>query len=317
MTDEGDGYPWGRIRVAVEAVVVVALVSALAGVAYRHQDGPTDSIATRRLVDGARGSFVFDGAAAVAEHPVRTWFLAPEGDASTARILVVIPGAQRNAEDYRDDWDDLVTGHDVIVLVPELLREDYTDEQYNLANLLDRDGEVTASDATTFAAVDALVARVAEDVGAHITRYDLFGHSAGAQFVHRMVEYDGGRIDRAVAANAGWYTVPDPDLPFPYGLDGGPDDEVANGDAFARDLVVLLGADDIDPEDDYLRHDEGSDRQGNTRLERGLTFYREARLAAAALDADFAWRLDVVPGVAHNHTEMAAAAAALLFASGD
>ena len=50
--------------------------------------------------------------------------------------------------------------------------------------------------------------------------YALYGHSAGGQFVHRYVAFaDAPRMESAVAANSGWYTMPD-DGAFPYGWGG-------------------------------------------------------------------------------------------------
>ena len=51
--------------------------------------------------------------------------------------------------------------------------------------------------------------------------YNMFGHSAGAQFVHRFIQFKPlSRVDKAVSANAGWYTLPDTTIDFPYGLKG-------------------------------------------------------------------------------------------------
>jgi hypothetical protein len=115
-----------------------------------------------------------------------------------------------------------------------------------------------------------------------------------------------------VAANAGWYTVVDGNVRFPYGLDGAPvgDREIAA--ALASNLVVLLGADDIESDDGNLRHDAQTDAQGRTRLDRGLYFYRAGRQTADDRSLPFRWQLSVVPGIGHSHTEMARAAAPIL-----
>lgn len=48
----------------------------------------------------------------------------------------------------------------------------------------------------------------------------LFGHSAGAQFSHRLTAVeDPGIFEAALAANAGWYTLPTLQKHFPEGLD--------------------------------------------------------------------------------------------------
>ena len=50
-------------------------------------------------------------------------------------------------------------------------------------------------------------------------------------------------------------------------------------------------------------------RQGNTRFERGRAFYEAGKELAAKLDADFRWRLVIVPDVAHEHARMSVTAA--------
>jgi hypothetical protein len=184
---------------------------------------------------------------------------------------------------------------------------------YNLGGVVDDDGEVNDPSAWTFGFVEKLFTEVVQASGSDAETYDLFGHSAGAQFVHRFVELaDHPHLGTAIAANAGWYLVPDDDQSFPYGLHGIPPDEEDLEAAFDSRLVVLLGADDVDEEADYLRHDEGSDAQGLNRLDRGLSFFSKARSTAEDHTFDFAWSMEVVPGVAHDHTLMSRAAAVLL-----
>ena len=53
----------------------------------------------------------------------------------------------------------------------------------------------------------------------------MFGHSAGAQFVHRFVMFaPGPNLRTAISANAGWYTTLEENVAFPYGLKDAPVD---------------------------------------------------------------------------------------------
>ena len=154
---------------------------------------------------------------------------------------------------------------------------------------------------------------VVADVHSKAKDYALFGHSAGAQFVHRFIEFQPDHRARvAVAANAGWYTTPEDSVGFPYGLANSAVRESAMGPAFASNLIILLGADDIDPESESLRRDAESDAQGTNRLERGRHFFLTSRETAAEHSLPFGWRLTVVPGVDHSHTDMATAAASVI-----
>jgi hypothetical protein len=117
-------------------------------------------------------------------------------------------------------------------------------------------------------------------------------------------------VSTTVAANAGWYTMPDESADFPYGLDALPTPSVDLRALFGRDLVVLLGSDDVETEN--LRRDRGANAQGSTRYQRGLSFFARGRAAAEEDALDFRWRLVVVPGVAHDHVAMSAAAVELI-----
>jgi hypothetical protein len=155
---------------------------------------------------------------------------------------------------------------------------------------------------------------VREATGNRSDRYFLYGHSAGAQFVHRMVMLmPEARFATALAANAGSYTMSDFEVGYPFGLKGAPVDAGKLRAAFERPLVVLLGEEDDDPKDPNLPDAGAARRQGAHRLARGRAFFARAEGVARELDAHFAWRLETVPGVGHDHERMARAASRLLF----
>ena len=248
----------------------------------------------------------------VLAYPVRVAYSMPP-HAQNAHVLIVIPGAQRNAADYLADWHEQDLAQNTTVLVPELPRDEFSENTYNLGAVVDEEGNDRDPELWTYNFVERLFDQVVDSTGSSATTYDLFGHSAGAQFVHRYVELGvHPHLGTAIAANAGWYLMPDDDQPFPYGLHGIPPDENDLRDAFDSHLMVLLGADDIDEEGDLLRHDTGSDQQGRTRLDRGLSFFSRARTTADQQGFSFAWSLVVVPGAAHDHSLMAGAAAELV-----
>ncbi|GAA4081878.1 hypothetical protein GCM10023066_12350 [Nocardioides kongjuensis] len=243
---------------------------------------------------------------------VPVWYLI-HGSPADAQIVLVLTGTDRNAEDYRSDWEDLTPTPDLLVLVPEFSKEDFPSEQYNLGGLENPSG-ADPQHSLTFGTLNQIVERGKVRTGATDTRYSVFGHSAGAQFAARLVEFaPSNALEAVVAANPGWYTMPDDDQPFPYGLSGIDLDENDLGAAFATNFTLMLGADDIDEEDPNLRHDDGSDSQGDNRLERGLAYFGVARRTAAKYRDPFAWGLVVVPEVSHDHHAMAAAAAPYLF----
>lgn len=120
------------------------------------------------------------------------------------------------------------------------------------------------------------------------------------------------RADRVVAANAGWYTLPDLGTPWPFGLGDLELDEATLRRAFARPLDVLLGSEDTDPRHRTLNRSPEVSKQGPHRFARGVNFFTQARAAASRLGTPFAWRLAQVGGVGHDSERMAPEALRLL-----
>jgi len=121
----------------------------------------------------------------------------------------------------------------------------------------------------------------------------------------------GPRLQRAVAANGGWYAFPTDDVDWPYGLRGAPPG-IDLAAALEAPLTVLLGDADTDATHPSLRHTPEADRQGQHRFERGQRFYAGALQAAASRGLRFGWSCAVAPGVAHDNARAARYAVPLL-----
>jgi hypothetical protein len=142
----------------------------------------------------------------------------------------------------------------------------------------------------------------------------MYGHSAGGQVVHRMVTFGwSGRIELAVAANAGAYCMPVRDEPFPFGLDGAPLDDASLRSVFARPMIVLLGDRDVNPQDEHLPKEPAAMRQGPHRFARGHRYLEVARREAERLRVSCAWRIAIAAGIAHDGGGMVPFAARELF----
>lgn len=146
-------------------------------------------------------------------------------------------------------------------------------------------------------------------------KYDLFGHSAGGQILHRFaIFYNSSKVDRILASNSGWYTVPDFDTRFPTGLDDAPVTSDQVKQSFSKKLVVFLG--ELDNENETRGHlvkNERMNKQGLHRLERGSYFFDFSKKQAHAMGADFVWQKVIVPDVGHDYRRMSLAAANYLY----
>ena len=251
--------------------------------------------------------------------PLRAFYHAPDGLPADAPVMIVLHGVNRDADRYLIQWRPLADRHRFLLVVPEFSQGNFPgDDGYILGNF--DPARPDESQVLSFHAIEPLFDAVRARFGNTSAGYHIFGHSAGAQFTHRMLYFvKDSRAIRAVAANAGWYTLPRHDLEFPYGLKGTPVGEDALRCALGRQLLILLGTGDTDPNHRFLRNTPETIAQGPHRLARGHTFLKEGRAAAAAADAPLGWRLQEVAGVGHSNEGMAIAATALLFgqAGGD
>ena len=119
------------------------------------------------------------------------------------------------------------------------------------------------------------------------------------------------KADLISAANSGWYTLPDKDVNFSYGLGKIPEASYDLKTAFAKPVVILLGEEDV-IRSKVLRKTPEADAQGQNRLERGMNFFNVCEAKAAELNTDFTWILRTVPGVGHDGTGMAQGAVPLI-----
>lgn len=230
-------------------------------------------------------------------------------------IVIVMHGASRDAPRYYNDWRALAEAQGFIAVVPYLSNKDFPGSaHYNLGNVFSQDTGKQREEADwTFSLIEPLFDEVVKRVGGEQEDYVLYGHSAGSQFVHRFMYYvPEARVSKFIAANAGWYTMPDFSIDYPYGLkDSGiePDDMAA---IYAKPLVLLQGNADTDKNADKLRKTPEAERQGANRLERGMAMHRVGIAKAEELGAEFNWQLLIVEGADHDNAKMAPAAATLI-----
>jgi hypothetical protein len=242
--------------------------------------------------------------------PVRVYV--PEAAEDNTPIVIVMHGASRDAPRYYADWRAVAAEHGFVAVVPYFSKDAFDGSaRYNLGHVFDPDTRERQPEATwTYSAVEPLFDAVVAKLGGRQTHYTLYGHSAGSQFAHRFLYFvPEARVSRAILANAGWYTMPDFGVAWPYGLAGSGVTEDVLAGYFARDVVVLLGDADTVREDDTLRKTPEAELQGRDRYNRGHTFYRVGKARAEVLDVAFGWRLQEVPGAAHSNAAMTPAAA--------
>jgi pimeloyl-ACP methyl ester carboxylesterase len=181
---------------------------------------------------------------------------------------LVIPGAGRDGDEYRDAWIDVAEASSVLVAGLTCPEADYDFAAYQMGGVTkdlvirnmplgpngqmpdvmhqrDEDISFTISnrpDERIFDDLDRNFGLIAAASKSSQTTYDAFGHSAGGQILHRLALFHPRpKVNRIIAANAGLYTQPDLALTQPAGMkDSG---VTADGlrAAFAEHFTLLPG----------------------------------------------------------------------------
>lgn len=223
-----------------------------------------------------------------------------------ARMLFVLHGVLRNADEYRDHTAPLADRCDALLVAPKFDKERFPSRAYQRGGILREDGTAAPPAEWTYALVPQLAARMRELAARPAMPYWILGHSAGGQFVMRMSAFQATGAERLVAANPGTDLFPLRSRPFGYGFGGLPD-ELANDDRIraylAAPLTVYLGTADDVPDENFETSENGM-AQGGGRHQRGLACYWTAKTVAELRGWDFGWRLVEAPGVGHDHEKM-------------
>jgi poly(3-hydroxybutyrate) depolymerase len=242
------------------------------------------------------GSFTFAEPPG-ADAPMTVWYYRPRTLRAGAQIVFVMHGSSRTAQAARDIGAVYGRRQGSVVLAPEFSERHYPGDTYAFGNMADPRGQLLAESRWGLSAIEHLFDAVRQATGLTTLSYDIVGHSAGGQFVHRLVLFvPGARFRRAVASSPGRYAFPSLTVAFPYGLHGTAIDSAALVHALSRDFVLVLG--DRDTED-RTREPEAMS-QGRNRFARGLRFFAAATETANQFSAPLAWRLVILHGADHS-----------------
>lgn len=278
----------------------------LAGLSPARATASPTARPVRRMFRGWRGP------------PLPVWSYRPADLPDTAPVLFIMHGVQRDADRYLSEWQAVAEQNRFIAVCPEFSSENFPGAlNYNLGGVLDRNGQPRPVELWSYSAIASMFDWLVAEEELVTPEFDLFGHSAGAQFAHRFRAFAApAKLRRVIAANAGWYTFPDLDIAWPLGLAGAPGGRQTLIDWLAADMNVLLGTADTDPNHSSLNRDPPQMLQGPHRLARGMNFFAAGQAAAQALAVPFGWSIDYAPGIAHDNGGMASFAARRLFGPG-
>ena len=231
-------------------------------------------------------------------------------------VLFVHHGVGRNGASYRDYWLPLAEQFQLLVIAIEFPEAGFPDYlRYHFGNMRNEDGSPNPREQWTYGIVPRLFDALRAAGVTRRERYGMFGHSAGGQFVHRLLSFGyRDRVAAAVSANAGTYAMPDLSVPWPFGLGETELTPESLVDMLNFPLAVMAGTEDTKTTGRYFPKGPRSLRQGETRYHRAQTYVRLGHEAAAALGTKCAWSVMDVPGIGHDGHGMSIAAAPVLAA---
>jgi hypothetical protein len=222
-------------------------------------------------------------------------------------LLLVFHGAQRDAQDYRDFARPLADRLCTLVIAPLFDRKRFPSWRYQRGGIVNEAGRVQSPRDFTGRFVLDLVDWARKQEGRDLP-YSLIAHSAGGQFLDRLVAFVPNQAKRVVIANPGTYVLPSLTVDAPYGLGkvySGAEGEAQLRRYLQQPLTIYLGQ--ADDRDDEQNNTAEARAQGASRHERGLRMFNAGQSLAKDRGWTFNWRLVELPGVGHSASKMLAA----------
>tara|TARA_X000000950_G_scaffold92099_1_gene115948 strand:+ start:7352 stop:8191 length:840 start_codon:yes stop_codon:yes gene_type:complete len=229
------------------------------------------------------------------------------------QVLFVIHGNSRNADNYLETWIKLAKNHNYAIFAPHFKRSQFI--SFNTLQMSTSSGRIRDDENLYLNnSIDLLFEYIKPLFNLNQKSYDIYGHSAGAQFVHRYLLFSNKpKVNKAVAANAGWYTFLDGSN-FPYGINNPPiefnSQNVIN--FLNMDLHIHIGSEDTDISSS-VNQSKGANNQGLNRFQRANNFFNYTTKIVEKNDLNYNWSFLVVDGVDHSNSRMSKAAAKVIF----
>ena len=159
------------------------------------------SSTTNLFDDNNHGVFEFNDYQPLADKPFNIHFYLPTSvDRTNAPILFIFPGMNRNADDYLETWIPLAEQYSIMVFSFEFSDYYYPNStSYQLGYVRDFNNNFTNEDIWTFSLIEPVFDRIKNDLDYIGNQFNMFGHSAGAQFVHRYLQFKpNSRINKSL-----------------------------------------------------------------------------------------------------------------------
>lgn len=247
------------------------------------------------------GRFVFHDSTPGVNKTIPVYYYIPRGSDASTPVVFLMHGTTRKAQSQWRAFLDEAMKYNFILLAPQFGYDQYSSMEYHLGNIMSTRGQIVPRQQWTYSSIERIFDYVKASTGNRSERYYILGHSAGGQFVHRMVmAYPEARIEKAFASNAGFYTFPDETLYYPYGLKLTHITETSLRQTYAVDLTILLGMNDTATTGQYVPQSEEALAQGAHRYARGKNYFVQSKALARRSGSSYNWKKIEVPDVGHS-----------------
>ncbi len=250
--------------------------------------------------------------------PLPVFVAKPKRMNANTRLVIVMHGRKRNAEEYRDQWNKASQELNLLVIVPKFSEEKFPKVWgFNYGNVKTKHLEPIKKNLHAFSAIEPLAVDALKRFKLKSDHWGIYGHGAGAHFVHRFVlHHPQATHTLAIAANLGWY-LSMTDQEWPFGLTNSNIDNAKLKQAFDKYFLLMLGRADTStkPNTPYVaEHWDIINLQGEHRLARGRNFFKSAVAKSKEVNQFFKWGMVEVPTTkGHSNTEQMVPYAAEMF----
>ena len=242
---------------------------------------------------------------------VEIYYITPDVINENTKVIFVIHGNSRNAEEYLSAWIPYIKNKNVIIAAPQFNKADF--RYFFLLEMAESSGRVNKDENKYINnSISLFFNYIKSKFSLNTQTYKMFGHSAGAQFTHRyMLLSMDRRISNSVIANAGWYTFITNDE-FPYGIKNSPI-SISNEQIkwfMSNKVNLLIGSDDVGFQS--VNSSKGANLQGLTRIDRAGNYFDSLIINAENRGYALRWNYRVLDRVDHDFKKVTPFAAQIL-----
>lgn len=219
----------------------------------------------------------------------------PQNAREDNRIFYSIHGISRNAEEHIEGFITQAEKHGTIVIAPLFPKEDFPRYQ-QLGS--------SANQQRADMAFNHVLQDAHEWLGIPPAPMHLFGFSGGGQFLHRYAMFYPKRVAKMALAAPGWYTFPNPDRKYPYGIKSTrdwPNLKFVLEKFLHIPTLILVGEEDDLRDKELNKAREIDSFQGLNRIERAERWTAAIHALGRSYNITTDFRLETVPNASHAY----------------